>query len=149
MKISHVIIIVVLIILLGAGAAAASAYANNKDAEKKNAPELDANGKATTTPAAAKPLDYNRSLFVGVKGEEVKEFQRLYNASKFSTTDLLVDGIFGAKSLSAMRSVMGIVRISTTLTDFKAKLNGESLVATTTTTAPAKSWYDFFLHSMG
>ncbi|MEO4005790.1 hypothetical protein [Flavobacterium sp. CAU 1735] len=50
-------------------------------------------------------LDYNKVLKYGVRGEEVKELQQRLGG-------LVVDGIFGTKTQSRLKSVKNVIEIT-------------------------------------
>jgi len=79
-------------------------------------PERDNNGNLVTKPDEPK-LDYKKVLKRGSRGIEVQMLQvRLNRDSK--TPAIKEDGIFGQKTLEKLGDVMGIVRISTSLSEY-------------------------------
>ena len=135
MKTKHIVFAGCVLAVLALIAAVVNSYAKNKaNSDPATVEELapkaaGATVTATSSTKAPTALDYNKKLGVGIKSEEVKELQRLYNASA-NTPKLIVDGDFGTKTLSGVIKVMGFGTLSTTLGAFKAKVEAPAATAT-------------------
>lgn len=152
MKTIHIIIGLVTLVILALLAAVVSAVAKNKRGnDPAYVPPAAGGGSGSTgstgsssSPKKPAPLDYDKVLGLGSKGQEVEELQRLYNASRYGTPKLVVDGDFGSKTQAAVLKVMGFGIFSTSLNSFTARLNA----ADSSTSAPESSgsswsWYSF------
>ena len=58
----------------------------------------------STTPTKTKKNHFYRNLKKGIKGDDVRELQRLLNKSKILTTNVLEDGVFGSGTDKAVRT---------------------------------------------
>lgn len=131
MKTTHIVIVSIVVLVLAGVAAIASGIAANK---KKNDPayngptDADSSSGSRSSTGSGKTVSMNRDKPVGVgsSGMEVETIQKLYNASKYATTPLVVDGRFGSKTLSAVIKVMGFGTTQTTVNKFEARLKSES-----------------------
>lgn len=123
MKTKTFTITLIVLAILAIIAAWATSYAKRKSQNDPNfIPGEDSTGKGSTGTGSSVSLNYDKVLGSGSKGEEVKELQRLYNAKYPTATPLVVDGIFGPKTLNAVIVVMGFGVFTTTLNKFKAQL---------------------------
>ncbi len=155
MKPKHIFILVIVLAILALIAAVANAV-GKPTAETIPDPGKPSGGtgsgsgsSGTSTGSATVALDYDRSLFVGSKGAEVVELQKMFNASPGSPK-LSTDGQFGVKTLNAVIKVMGFGTTYTTLRKFQSGLGtyGKDMSSTTTTSgAGSSSWYDSWLTS--
>ena len=143
----NIIIGVVVLVLIALIAAIVSAYAKNKKASDPNyQPFTSADGKVkfdepgksdTTTPS----LDLGKKIGFGSRGNEVKALQAMYNAAYPTSTKLVVDGVAGSKTVGAIVKVMGFGVLSTSLSEFSAKLNATTPKATIDTLKASGIWF--------
>lgn len=157
MKPKHIFILVIVLAILALIAAVANAFGKSNETVSPGPGSTPSGGStggsgssgSGSSSGSTVTLDYDRSLFMGSKGAEVVELQKMFNASP-GTPKLSTDGQFGAKTLNAVIKVMGFGTTYTTLRKFQAGLGtyGKDMSSTTTTSGTGSgSWYDSWLTS--
>lgn len=131
MKPIHIVIVSIVVLVLAGIAAVAASISGNKKQNDPNytGPDTESgSGSSGSGSSGSKTVSLNRDKPIGVgsSGPEVEYIQKLYNASRYVSTPLVVDGKFGSKTLNAVIKVMGFGTTQTTVNKFEARLKSEA-----------------------